>query len=160
MEYHPCLLRLLDDHKQAFFLAQVCKKRRTQPQGIPTSPREKAVFVRGFFQSLMAVHLTLEEEILFNHVRIHARGMEPLLVELTMEHQRMAELLASLHDSGELADELEALGFFMEIHLRREETELFPVVQASLTAVQLDEVEQQFIQVLESRQLQTIDSPK
>jgi iron-sulfur cluster repair protein YtfE (RIC family) len=158
MEYHPCLLRLLDDHKQAFFLAQVCKKRRTQPQGIPTSPREKAVFAHGFFQSLMAEHLFLEEEILFNYVRIHARGMEPLLLELTMEHQRMAELLVSLKNSDQLADELEALGFFMEIHLRREETELFPIIQASLTSAQLDEVEQQFLHVLEPQQLESVDS--
>jgi hemerythrin-like domain-containing protein len=86
--------------------------------------------------------------------------MEPLLVELTMEHQRMAELLASLQDTDELADELEALGFFMEIHLRREETELFPIVQASLTSAQLDEIEQQFVQLLELQQLETIDAGK
>ena len=158
MEYHPCLLRLLDDHKQAFFLAQVCKKRRTQPQGIPTTPREKAIFARGFFESLLGSHLVLEEEILFNQVRAHARAMEPLLLELKMEHQRMCEMLESLSNSDQLADELEAFGFFMEIHLRREENELFPIIQATLTTEQLDEIERRFVAVLEPQQLETVDS--
>ncbi len=139
---HESLKPLTSDHEQVLFLARVCKPRRTQPQGVPTSPWDKVKFVRGYFETLLKRHFAIEERILLPAIRGKGVEIDRLAEEIISEHKLMQDMLASFLEVEGLSERLEVFGEFIEAHVYKEELELFPQISSVLTDQQLEELEQ------------------
>ena len=142
---HECLRPLINDHQQVLFLSRVCKRRRTQPQGVPTSPMEKVTFVRGYFETLLKRHFAIEEEILLPAISGKGGESDRLAVEIFSEHKLMHDMLASFLEVEGLSERLEVFGEFLEGHVYKEELDLFPQIPSVLTDHQLEELKHEIL---------------
>jgi hemerythrin-like domain-containing protein len=138
MKYHPALGRLLDDHKQCLFLANVCKKRHTQPKGIPRTPNEKALFARGYLRNLMLDHFAIEEEILLEGLRHSSIEYEEMIARIRVDHIAIRSILGSFNGSNANADLLEEFANLLETHIYEEERVIYPRIQSIVPLETLD----------------------
>jgi quercetin dioxygenase-like cupin family protein len=139
MKRHASLIPLSHDHHRALVAARrLC---RGADSAEPT--REAAAFL-SFFATETVPHFREEEELLFPHVANRDEAHE-LIVEALLEHQRLhafAWQLTALVGNGR-ADPvvMRAFGGLLEAHVRREEQELFPLIERLLADDALDGLE-------------------
>ncbi|MGZ8694095.1 MAG: hemerythrin domain-containing protein [Gaiellaceae bacterium] len=140
MRRDPALVPLSHDHHHALVRA---RRLRKAAAGEGDLARETAAFVHGFLRESVP-HFRDEEERLFPLALLHAPEREELVAELVLEHVRLHALVARLAagDAGAAAE----AGELLELHVRREERELFPALEecvppAALAALALDERE-------------------
>jgi mannose-6-phosphate isomerase-like protein (cupin superfamily) len=124
---HAALVPLSHDHHHALVAA-----RRVRRGADADDPQRAATAFLTFFASTSVPHFREEEELLFPLVaeRPEARG---LLAETLLEHVRLHALAQRLRDETENGSDpratMRALGELLDAHVRREERELFPLVE-------------------------------
>jgi iron-sulfur cluster repair protein YtfE (RIC family) len=106
--------------------------------------REFAVF----HQDALLPHFRHEEEWLLPRYLRHVSADDPDLIRLLTDHIVLHKLILDLghavRDGGELVPALTALADHLEAHVRFEERELFPKIEAALTADELRDLGEQF----------------
>ena len=132
MRRHQALVPLSHDHHHALVRA---RRLRRAAGGQGDLAAAAAAFVRGFRRESVP-HFRDEEERLFPAALAYAPESAALTAELLVEHVRLHGLVARLEAgdteaAGEAAD-------LLERHVRREERELFPVLEARLPASALE----------------------
>lgn len=125
------LAPLSRDHHQALFLAM--KLKRATDWG----PREDAL---AFFDEVENRHFELEEGVLLPSWLDGDPGADRALAQrVADEHLRIRLALRKLRRDVPLGD-LHELGELLEAHVRFEERELFPAIEAGLSADALREL--------------------
>jgi hemerythrin-like domain-containing protein len=125
MKRDPRLQGLSSEHHHGLVLA------RRAAQG-----RVDAAEVRRRFDAELRPHFAVEEEVILP--ALEAAGEVAFVERTRADHARLRELLAAAErgEPGRLAEFAETL----ERHIRFEERELFPAVEARLSQEQLDRV--------------------
>jgi mannose-6-phosphate isomerase-like protein (cupin superfamily) len=131
MKRHPALISLSHDHHHA--LVQARRLRRAAERD--DDPRAVAEAFVEFLTAVGVPHFR-EEETLFPLVA-DSDAPRPLVVEVLLEHQRLHALVAELRSSADVRTPMRQLGELLEAHVRREERELFPLIER-LAADQLE----------------------
>ncbi|HZU20499.1 MAG TPA: hemerythrin domain-containing protein [Gaiellaceae bacterium] len=124
MKRHPALRALSDDHHHA--LVQARRLRRAA--AAPEPPDAAAAIFVEFFNDVTVPHFREEEETVFPLVA-DDDAARPLLVQALLDHQQLHRLAAVLEDGGELRGAMAAAGELLDEHVRREERELFPLIE-------------------------------
>jgi Hemerythrin HHE cation binding domain len=130
---HPALAELSRDHHHALVVAR--ELRRTTPA---RAARAAARFLR-FWDADGEAHFRLEEEILLPAYAVHGDPRHPAVVQTLIEHmtiRRDAALIAQ----GAPVEILQRLGEQLAAHVRLEERQVFPLIERTLTEVELDGV--------------------
>jgi mannose-6-phosphate isomerase-like protein (cupin superfamily) len=122
---------LSHDHHHALVRARRLRKAAAGEGDFAAAAAE---FVHGFARDSVP-HFRDEEERLFPLALEHAPETEPLLAELVLEHLRLHMLVARIAE-GDRAAAADAAAL-LERHVRREERELFPALEARVPAVVL-----------------------
>ena len=140
MKRHPALAALSRDHPHE--LVQARRLARAADAG-PEERREAArVYVELFFTETVR-HFRDEEERLFPAYARHA-GATPTLRRILEEHMQLHGLVRALRTQvagGEVDPErVRELGDLLREHVRVEERELFPAVEAALSGDELQEL--------------------
>ena len=133
MKRHQALIGLSHDHHHA--LVQARRLRRAAQAGDDPAPAVDA-FV-AFFRADTLRHFREEEESIFPLVA-GSDEARPLLVETLLDHQRLRLLVRELEQSPEPRGFMREIGGLLEAHVRREERELFPLIER-LAARELDD---------------------
>ncbi len=134
MRRDPGLVPLSHDHHHALVRA---RRLRKAAAGEGDLAREAAAFVHGFLRESVP-HFRDEEERLFPLALLHAPETELLVAELVLEHVQLHALVGRVADGDpEAAGEAALL---LERHIRREERELFPVLEKRIPAAALAEL--------------------
>jgi hypothetical protein len=124
---HAALVPLSHDHHHALVAA-----RRLRRGADGDDPRDAATTFLAFFASTSVPHFREEEEALFPLVAERPEAQE-LLTETLLEHVRLHALARrlrdDLEDGGDPRATMRALGALLDAHVRREERELFPLVE-------------------------------
>jgi hemerythrin-like domain-containing protein len=132
---HPALVPLSHDHHDALVAA---RRLRRGADGDDRVAAARAFLT--FFDAETIQHFREEEETLFPQV-IDRDEAGDLVVAALRDHQRLHAMTAQLanHVASGTADPdlMRALAEQLEIHIRREERELFPVIQDLLTESEL-----------------------
>lgn len=132
MKRSEALAILSRDHHQALFVAQ--KLRRAEPE---TAEAERARFLE-FWSSHGHRHFQLEEELLFPAYAPHGDAYHPLLLRALGDHVAIRALAARLTKRPVATPEqLHELGEALAAHVRREERELFAVIEQAMPADEL-----------------------
>jgi iron-sulfur cluster repair protein YtfE (RIC family) len=150
---HPSLIALSHDHHHGLALALRCRKQalgQIKPMGA-AGLRERAEEVLAFYTSNLIAHFRAEEELLFPLIRSIAPQSEPMIKNLTREHNEIHQAVAQLKTGDSLAKLIFDLGDLLERHIRREERELFPLFEQNVTATQADLIGGELKRVLESK---------
>jgi iron-sulfur cluster repair protein YtfE (RIC family) len=130
MKRHPALQQLSRDHHHALAVAQRLK--RTDAPGANDA---RGLFLE-YWERDGRGHFREEEEVLLPTLSRFAELDQPVISRVLLDHVRIRRLAEDVAADAELAD-LHALGIELEQHVRREERELFPLIEQSLPEPEL-----------------------
>lgn len=138
MKRHPALIPLSHDHHAE--LVQARRLRLASGSDVPEARAAAATeYVSAFFTET-ASHLRVEEEQLFPLLERHAGG-SPLLERVLNEHGELRGLASALREevaAGDVSGEtMLQLADLLDAHVRREERELFPVIEQTVPDAEL-----------------------
>jgi hypothetical protein len=132
MKRDRALVSLSRDHHQALFVAQRLRRATTH-----TADEARAAFL-AYWEGHGRAHFRLEEEVLLPAYAAHGDPHHPLVAQVLCDH------VAIRHRADELARDgastvavLRELGVRLAEHVRLEERELFPLIEAAMPAAQL-----------------------
>jgi hemerythrin-like domain-containing protein len=129
---HPALRALSHEHHHA--LVQAMRLRRAAAASEAPDAAARA-FVE-FFNDVTVAHFREEEETLFPLVA-DDDACRPLLVQALLDHQQLHRLVDALGRGGDLRESMAAAAELLEAHVRREERELFPLIEAAMPEAEL-----------------------
>ena len=129
MKRHLALQPLSRDHHQALALAQ--RLRRASEQD---AAAVRAAFLEYWHHHGQA-HFRVEEEVLLPAFAEHGDPGDERVVRMLVDHVRIRRDARRLEqDAGPAPADLHALGTALERHVRLEEREVFPLIEAALPA--------------------------
>ncbi|MEO8149519.1 MAG: hemerythrin domain-containing protein [Bacteroidia bacterium] len=136
MKRHESLIPLSQDHKSTLFLAGQLKFNAPDYPGYPKDIHGKTALLAGEFEFHIKEHFRKEEEILFKSVRNKSPELRKLTNELVLEHHKITQLIqqALLKSAAELLHEI---GEMLQQHIRKEERQLFELIQQTLSENEL-----------------------
>ena len=128
---HQSLIPLSRDHHDGLALSQQIKTDHGTMDGWPADPVGQARFVSRFYDEHLKTHFAAEEESLFPFVTEHVPQAAALVKELVHEHRKMVQYASqfAVIDSPSASAQLSQFGMLLEQHIRKEERELFPLVE-------------------------------
>ncbi|WP_210495597.1 hemerythrin domain-containing protein [Patulibacter sp. SYSU D01012] len=132
MKRDPSLVTLSHDHHQALFVAQTLRR---ADGGDAEAAR--AAF-RAFWRDGGERHFEIEEQVLLPAFAEVGRAHDPLVLRALGDHVELrCRARRAFADGDPDVEELVALGTRLSEHVRLEERELFPLIEATLPAERL-----------------------
>lgn len=128
MKRHPSLAPLSREHHPALLLAQLLKKDAPPYREMPSTPESKAVYAYELFVASLQQHFRKEEQML-EKVKKWNERLGELAAEIAQEHRELEVAFNTIRSSGDLATDLDKLGKKLELHIRKEERVLFPLIE-------------------------------
>ena len=126
MKRHAALVPLSHDHHHGLVEARRLRRAAALDE---TGRREAAAAFLSFFDRETRAHFREEEERFFPLLVGADDPATELVARALLEHQRLHALVAALADVPSAAL-VEELGGTLERHIRFEERELFPLIEA------------------------------
>lgn len=140
MRRHEALIPLSRFHRKILFAAQLLKRDNVPFKGFPADPEGKRLYIQQFYSQELKGHFHLEEQILFPFASERESTLKLLLEELRKERQNLHLKISELTATTSLEEDLNALGFALESHIRKEERILFQQIQAALSEEEMIEL--------------------
>lgn len=147
MKRHKALLSLSQEHHHGLLLAQLIKAGSTEYKGLPRTTADKKLYTINFFEENLILHFRKEEEVLFPLIKKKNPIIENLVDQLIRQHKEIFLLIDKLKLSSQPENELDELGKLLEGHIRKEERELFQLIQEALTEIELEKLENELGEV-------------
>ncbi|MEP7257779.1 MAG: hemerythrin domain-containing protein [Flavitalea sp.] len=141
MKRHEALASLSREHHNSLILAQLLKKDSPAYKGLPEDPAAKVIYASNMFRTDIQEHFRKEEAML-DMVRGWYEDIQHLALEIVMEHQALTVGFLSLSDADDPAEAMDDLGRKLELHIRKEERVLFPMIQQRCSEEMLKEIHQ------------------
>ena len=128
MKRHPSLIPLSKEHHGALILARLLQQDAPPYKGLPSDAPGKADYALKFYQDEIIKHFADEEK-----VTSLVKGLNPeldlLIDEMEKEHVQLHELFRRINNNSDLSAHLDKLGRTLEDHVRKEERQIFPMIQ-------------------------------
>ena len=128
MKRHPSLAHLSREHHGALILARLLQNNAPVYKGLPTDTEGKANYAITCYKEELIKHFEEEEKVLQLTRGIHA-PLDLLVQTIFDEHQQLHRLFKSINTQQNVAFLLDELGKALEIHIRKEERQLFPLIE-------------------------------
>lgn len=130
MKRHPSLAHLSREHHGALILARLLQKNAPAYNGLPADIAGKAMYALKFYKEKLVKHFEEEEKVL--HLATGINGPLDLLIQtIFREHQELHAAFKLITNHPDLSAHLDELGKALEIHIRKEERQLFPLIERS-----------------------------
>ena len=120
---HPALEQLSRDHHVALVAAERLKRATEQ-----NAEEARSAFLR-YWQSDGREHFREEEEVLLPAFARFADPGVPIIARALIDHVRIRRLALDVAGDSPDLELLRTLGMRLEQHVRREERELFPLIE-------------------------------
>ena len=130
MKRHPALAHLSREHHGALILARLLQKNAPAYKGLPTDTRGKADYALKFYKDELVKHFEAEEKVL-NLVTGINESLDSFAGTIFREHRQLHELFSLIAGRSDDPEHLDELGRLLELHIRKEEREVFPVIEQS-----------------------------
>ena len=128
MKRHPALAHLSREHHSALILARLLQKNAPEYRSLPTSTDGKAQYGLKFYTDELIKHFEEEEKVLKLVTGINT-ALDLLVETIFYEHKELHILFKSINNYPDKTAHLDEIGKALEIHIRKEERELFPMIQ-------------------------------
>ena len=128
MKRHPALTPLSREHHGALILARLLQKDAPVYKGLPTDIQGKAEYAFKFYQEELVKHFEDEERVLKLVTGVKS-NLDFMIETIYREHQELHKLFQSIDNHPDLISHLDQIGKTLETHVRKEERELFPLMQ-------------------------------
>lgn len=144
MKRHESLITLSQQHHDTLILAQLIKKNTPAYKGLPTELYDKRVYTLNKFREEIVPHFEAEELILIPFILGKNKRIDILSEEIIGEHKKISELIELIREEVDIEENLDKLGNLLSIHIRKEERELFQLIQEVFSEEQLTKLLNQF----------------
>lgn len=134
MQRHPTLVPLSQEHQRLLFVCRYLKTDAAPYEGFPLETNAKLAYIVKVFQEVMVPHIQ-KEEYLFEMCLGRNAAIDTLIKELTLDHQRISRMYSALTEDPDMIVAMDLLARNLEAHIRKEERELFEMIQAELPEV-------------------------
>ena len=128
MKRHPSLVPLSRDHHGALILARLIQKNAPAYIGLTANTEGKAEYALNFYNEKLVKHFEDEEKILELVTGLNS-ALDLMVSTILREHRELHVLFKSISGHGDITTHLDELGKALELHVRREERELFPMIE-------------------------------
>jgi hypothetical protein len=123
----PALATLSRDHHQALFVSQKLRRARVE------TATDALTALRAYWHADGREHFRIEEEDLLPAYAAYGDPYDPLLARVVCDHIAIRQRIRALDATDQPSlDELHELGRLIDAHVRCEERELFPRIEAAL----------------------------
>jgi iron-sulfur cluster repair protein YtfE (RIC family) len=139
MKRHPVLIPLSREHHDSLILARLLQKDAPAYKGLPTDPAGKAEYAFQFYHDELIGHFDEEEKIL-PYIKGINDELDLFIKIIPEEHEELTKYFMEIKDHSDLPSHLDKLGKALELHVRKEERQFFPLIQESCTDDQMDEI--------------------
>jgi iron-sulfur cluster repair protein YtfE (RIC family) len=129
---HPALIRLSREHYLGLLLAQQMKHGAAPYKGYPADTEGKIKFLFSDYEEKLKPHFAAEENILFPAVKNLTPQISSLVDELIEEHRKIFLLVEEVKSATDKKEQLNIIGVLLEQHLRKEERQLFEMIQQTM----------------------------
>jgi len=139
---HPSLIPLSHDHHHGLALALRCRKQalgQMKPVGAE-GLRERAKELEEFCSANLIAHFRAEEEVLFPRLAGAVPESKDMIDELLRDHEQLRQAPSRLANGADLAKSIFDLGDLLERHIRKEERELFPLIEQHFEGAAAEEI--------------------
>ena len=130
MKRHPSLAHLSREHHPALILARLLQKDAPAYKGLPTDIDGKVTYALKFYKEQLLSHFEEEEKVL-KLVTGTNEELDLLVQTIFREHEQLHESFTLISNHQDVAGYIDKLGRALENHIRKEERELFPLIQQS-----------------------------
>ncbi|MEZ5561986.1 MAG: hemerythrin domain-containing protein [Gammaproteobacteria bacterium] len=140
---HPALIPVAREHHECLILAQrLMGKTRVSDSDWPHDPVQQAATLAGFFERHLRQHFAIEEALVFPAACGAGSEAGALVLQLLDEHRDMAARIEQMAANPQVvATELAAFGELLNAHIRLEDRQLFPLMEAGMPADALLELQ-------------------
>lgn len=128
MKRHPALAYLSREHHGALILARLLQNNAPAYKTLPSDTEGKAQYALKFYKDELIKHFEEEEKVLKLVTGING-ALDLLVQTIFREHQELHALFKSINNHPNVTVHLDELGKALEIHIRKEERELFPLIE-------------------------------
>ena len=142
MKRHEALRPLSRDHHVALILAKLIQRGAPEYKGLPTDLAGKAAYAVKLYHDELIDHFLTEEKKVLEKVKGTNEKIDALSDEIIHEHRELRILFELLPVTEKLEEHLDRLGYALEKHIRKEERELFPMIQENCSEILLAEIAQ------------------
>lgn len=140
MKRHPALIPISREHHDSLILARLLQKDAPPYKGLPVEIDGKAAYALEFYKNKLIAHFIAEEKILPLVKGLNSE-IDVLITEILDEHERLHFKFKSINTQDNLAEHLDKLGKDLELHIRKEERKLFPLIQENCSEQILNTIE-------------------
>lgn len=140
MKRHESLIKLSREHHDGLIAAQLLKKGAPQYKGMPSGFHGKSEYILEFYKNHLIQHFKNEEEKLFPSVKNLNAEINKIILELVQEHKQISEYIKAVEKNNHTEETLNELGVLLDKHIRKEERELFEIIQTKLGKDELEEI--------------------
>lgn len=134
------IFSIAHDHFHVLMVAQMIQEDGGHTAGLPDTPEAKARYVIHFYNQELENHFYIEESVLLPEVTGISKEIDEILKDVDNEHKEIGKMVNSLNDEKDLSKKLNDLGKCLEAHVNKEERELFPKIQETLSEQELEEL--------------------
>ncbi len=134
------IFSIAHDHFHILMVAQMIKQGSKHAAGLPDSLEAKARYVIHFYNQELENHFYIEETVLQPEVTGISDEIDKILMDVDDEHKKIADMVDGLKDEKNLNKKLDELSNILEEHVNKEERELFPKIQETLSEQELEEL--------------------
>ncbi len=128
MKRHESLAPLSRQHQAALLLAQMLKKNAPAYKGLPTDTEGKILYAAEFYSSHLITHFTDEEKV-FEKLKGLSILLDTAIKEIIADHVLLRKLFEGISNQQDPITYNDTLGHSLEKHIRKEERELFPIIE-------------------------------
>lgn len=139
MKRHPSLAHLSRDHHPALILAQLLKRNTPAYKGMPTDTAGKIAYAKKFYLAELITHFEQEEKMMDMLGGLNPQ-LDVLIKEIRAEHVQIRQLFSGL-ENGDTIIAMDTLGNALDQHIRKEERELFPLIEKSCDRAMMESIE-------------------
>lgn len=140
MKRHESLVALSQDHHQGLLLSMLIKKDAPNYKDLPNDVAGKVKYTINAWENELKQHFKNEEEILFPFVADRDENLDIMIDEILIEHEEIEFKINQLKNTNEPEEILNDLGYLLEQHIRKEERELFELIQNAFSDDELKEL--------------------
>lgn len=135
MKRHTALIPFSKFHRSCLFLSLVTQHNAPQVKGYPTEINEKIRYAVTFYHRQLLPHFIQEEKV-WNYASKQTPKLKALIETLQMEREVLKESFSLLEKTLK-TDALYKMSKLLEEHIRKEERQLFQLMQSELSEEQL-----------------------
>ena len=132
MKRHEALIPLSRDHHGTLILSRLLRSDAPPYKGLPLEVKEKAEYALKHYREELLHHFEQEEKMIPVLKGVNTT-LDSLLACMKVEHQELHSLFNSITMNEELSSQLDKLGRALESHVRKEDREIFPLIQECCT---------------------------